>query len=138
MDDKFRPGTINYNINRYNYWEKMELLRMNGSKLAIIVKIDINLIISIFCFEAIEILKKLPHLYAIKISSGEMYNHELIRSVGSLKKPIIISTGMASTREILNLNKMLYKNKIKNFNILHCVSTYPTPIKCRPQQNYLF
>lgn len=130
LDDKFRPGTINYNINRYNYWEKMEFTEDEWIKISnYCKKVDINLIISIFCFEAIEILKKLPHLYAIKISSGEMYNHELIQSVGSLKKPIIISTGMASTREILNLNKMLHKNKIKNFNILHCVSTYPTPIK---------
>ena len=49
----------------------------------------------------------------------------LHRAISSTKKDVIISTGMASTKEIKNAIKEINKfhNKII---ILHCVSSYPT------------
>ena len=63
-----------------------------------------------------------------KISSFEITDYKLIKYIASKKKPIIISTGMASLREIKQAIKIInqFHNKII---ILHCVSGYPTKLK---------
>ena len=63
-----------------------------------------------------------------KIASFEITDIKLINYIASKKKPIIISTGMASKEEIDNAIKEINKfhNKII---ILHCVSSYPTNLK---------
>mgnify|MGYP001215536658 CR=1 FL=1 len=128
-DDKFRKGTLNYNKSRFEYWKKMELSEQEWIKLSSYAKkIGLEFICSIFCTEAIDILNKLPNLHSVKISSGEMYNKNLILSLKNLNKPLLISTGMADTIEIKKLLGFLKNNKIKNYKLLHCVSSYPTKL----------
>ena len=67
----------------------------------------------------------------IKIPSGEITNLPLLEFIASKKKPVILSTGMSTLKEInfainILLKNGLSKNKI---NILHCTSEYPTPSK---------
>lgn len=129
-NDKFRPGTKNFNSSRFEYWRKMELSLNDWIKISTYSKkVGLNFICSVFCNESIEILKKLPNLHSIKISSGEMYNKELIILLKKLNKPFIISTGMASVIEIKNLISFLKQNKINNYHLLHCVSSYPTKLE---------
>ena len=64
----------------------------------------------------------------IKIASGELTNHELIKSAAKKGKPLIISTGMATIKEIDEVVKILKKLKT-HFSLLHCNSSYPTPIE---------
>ena len=63
-----------------------------------------------------------------KIASFEITDHKLIDYIASKKKPIIISTGMASIEEINRAIKIInkYHNKII---IMHCVSNYPTKLE---------
>ena len=49
----------------------------------------------------------------------------MINYIARKKKPIILSTGMASIREIENAIKIIEKISQK-IVILHCVSNYPT------------
>ena len=80
-----------------------------------------------FSIRAVDLLEKLGcKLY--KIASFEITDIKLINYIASKKKPIIISTGMASKEEIDNAIKEINKfhNKII---ILHCVSSYPTNLK---------
>jgi len=64
---------------------------------------------------------------AYKISSFEMFWYGLIKAALDTTKPVIISTGVASTREINDLHNMLsHAAKPGSFSILHCVSQYPT------------
>ncbi len=58
----------------------------------------------------------------------------MINIIAKTKKPIILSTGLASNKEILNAVKLIkqYHNKII---LLHCVSGYPTPIEEANLQN---
>jgi len=63
---------------------------------------------------------------AHKVGSGDIINHELLKYLGSKKKPIIISTGMANLNEISDVFRFI-KNK-KYVHLLHCVSLYPTPL----------
>ena len=80
-----------------------------------------------FSIRAVDLLEDLGcKLY--KIASFEITDLKLINYIASKKKPIIISTGMASTREIKLALKEIrkYHNKIV---ILHCVSSYPTKLE---------
>tara|TARA_E500000178_G_scaffold90886_1_gene89764 strand:+ start:7566 stop:8600 length:1035 start_codon:yes stop_codon:yes gene_type:complete len=63
-----------------------------------------------------------------KIASFEITDYNLINYIASKNKPIIISTGMASIKEIENAIKIIEKYH-KKIIILHCVSNYPTEIK---------
>ncbi len=69
-------------------------------------------------------LLKVP---AFKISSGDLDNFMLLDYVKKFRKPIIISTGMASHQKIRRTLKYLNMNKNK-LAILHCISDYPTKI----------
>ena len=80
-----------------------------------------------FSLRAVELLEKLGcKLY--KIASFEITDLKLINHIASKRKPIIISTGMASNKEISRALKIIkkYHNKII---IMHCVSSYPTELE---------
>jgi pseudaminic acid synthase len=80
-----------------------------------------------FSLRAVDLLESLDcQLY--KIASFEITDIKLIRYVAQKKKPIIISTGMASVNEIKNAIKEIKKYH-KKIIIMHCVSSYPTYLK---------
>lgn len=88
-------------------------------------KNNIEIFSTPFSLECVDFLEKFnPKLY--KISSFEITDFQLVSKIASLKKPVIISTGMASIFEIKRCVKWInrYHNKII---ILYCVSGYPTP-----------
>ena len=64
---------------------------------------------------------------AYKISSADFTNIFLIENVIKSRKPIILSTGMATEVEIKLITNFLKKKKI-DFALLHCNSTYPAPL----------
>ena len=65
-----------------------------------------------------------------KIPSGEITNLPYLRHLGNFGKPIILSTGMSTLKEIGEALRTLNKAGIsKNLiTILHCTSEYPAPI----------
>ncbi len=89
-------------------------------------KIKIPLFSTPFSIEAVNFLEKNfnPPLY--KIASFEITDLKLIKKIASLKKPVIISTGMANFKEIDSAIKVI-KSFHKKIIIMHCVSGYPTP-----------
>jgi len=60
-----------------------------------------------------------------KIASFDIVNKVLLKKVASLKKPVIMSTGMSNAREISNAYDIL-KAKTDKIALLHCISSYPT------------
>ena len=79
-----------------------------------------------FSKRAVDLLEKFEvPLY--KIASFEITDINLINYIASKKKPIIISTGMATIQEIKNAIKEINKYH-KKIIILHCVSGYPTEL----------
>ena len=93
-------------------------------------KSDIKFLCSPFDVQSAFFLKKIGEKI-IKIPSGEITNLLLLKEVGKFKIKIILSTGMSNLKEIDQAINILIKNgtKKKDISILHCVTSYPTPMK---------
>ena len=83
-----------------------------------------------FDLESIDLLARLG-LRTLKIPSGETTNLPYLRRIGSLRRKIIMSTGMATLGEVKDALNVLVKSGTKKGDIivLHCNAEYPTPFK---------
>ena len=88
----------------------------------------------IICFSspfdesAVKFLKRFnPPAY--KIASFENNHIPMIKSIIKTKKPMIISLGVTRLKEILDLNKFLKMQKVKNYAFLKCTSSYPAKVE---------
>lgn len=90
--------------------------------------------IGIICFSSpfdkssVDFLEKL-NVPAYKIASFEITDIPLIKYVASKKKPIIISTGIATSEDIDLAVKTCFEEGNKDVILLHCTSSYPTKIE---------
>ena len=88
----------------------------------------------IICFSspfdetAVDLLEKL-NCPIYKLASFEITHTPLIKKIASTGKPLIISTGMASLKEVETAVKCAKKFGTKKIIILYCVSNYPSKIK---------
>ncbi|CAK7004466.1 MAG: N,N'-diacetyllegionaminic acid synthase [Parabacteroides sp.] len=64
-----------------------------------------------------------------KIPSGELTNYPYLRAIGRTNKPVILSTGMATMKEVQEAISVLEKfGTPKNgITLLHCTTEYPAP-----------
>ena len=76
---------------------------------------------------AVDFLEKINCPY-YKLASFEMNDYPLLKKIVSTKKPIIISTGMASLKEIAEVYKKAQEYGAKKISLLYCVSNYPSRI----------
>lgn len=65
---------------------------------------------------------------AFKIASADLTYYPLLETIASYKKPILLSTGAATFAEVEEAITFL-KSLNAQFCLLHCVLSYPTPIK---------
>jgi N,N'-diacetyllegionaminate synthase len=92
-------------------------------------KYKINFFSTAFDLDSIDLLLKL-NLPIWKIPSGEITNLPYLRKIGSFRKPVILSTGMATLGEIEGAIDILEKSGTsrEQITILHCTTEYPAPI----------
>ena len=90
--------------------------------------------IGLICFSspfdesAVDFLTKLK-VPAFKIASFENNHLPLINKIAKTNKPIIMSTGMASLKELTEAVNIIKKNSSNNLALLKCTSTYPADPK---------
>ena len=70
-----------------------------------------------------------PMVEIWKVGSGDLTNLPFLSYLGQTKKPIILSTGMATIEEIKSAVKTIETTGNKNIIILHCTTNYPCPDK---------
>jgi len=83
-----------------------------------------------FDIESARFLKDLG-LEIFKIPSGEITNYLLLREIGSYRKKVILSTGMADLGEIEDAIDVLVDSGTtrENITLLHCTTEYPAPME---------
>ena len=70
-----------------------------------------------------------PMVEIWKVGSGDLTNLPFLEYLGKTKKPIILSTGMATIEEIKFAVETIETTGNKNIIILHCTTNYPCPDK---------
>ncbi len=79
-----------------------------------------------FYIEAVRELE--PYVDFYKIASYELLWDELIRACAETRKPLVLSTGMATLDEIGHAVEVFEGAGGTDLTILHCVSGYPVPV----------
>ncbi len=119
-----KPGNSNQNI--FKIINDNSLKLEDEKKLCNYIRNKKKIFISTpFCREAADRLNSF-NVPAFKIGSGECNNYPLINYICKFKKPIILSTGMNTMKEVSKSVSIIKKNKVP-FAILHCTNIYPTP-----------
>lgn len=121
------------NSNIKTHFELLSKLKLTLKEFRIIktrcLRKKIKFLASPFDIPSIKFLKKI-NSKVIKIPSGEITNVPYLRLIGSLKRKIILSTGMSNLKEIKFAINILIKagTKKKNISVLHCNTQYPASV----------
>jgi pseudaminic acid synthase len=106
----------------YTPWEWHEKLFSYAREL------NIDIFSSPFDKSAIDFLEQFePSAY--KIASFEITDYELIRYAASKGRPMIISTGIATQKEIEDVVAICKNENNNNIILLKCTSAYPAPLE---------
>jgi len=70
-----------------------------------------------------------PLVPAYKIGSGDLTNLPFLEKIAKKKKPIILSTGMATLGEVREAVKIIKRAGNNKIILLHCTTNYPCPLE---------
>lgn len=90
-------------------------------------RLNIELFASPFDLPSLDMLESYD-IPRYKVASFEIVDLNLIKAIARTRKPMIISTGMATESEITIAIHTAIKYGCDDLTLLHCVSSYPTPI----------
>ncbi|MBU0660592.1 pseudaminic acid synthase [Patescibacteria group bacterium] len=106
----------------YTPWEWHEELKAYGEEKGLIV------FSTPFDETAVDFLEELGvELY--KVASFETGDLELLKKIGSTKKPVIMSRGLTSEPEIQRAIDTLKSSGCPEVIVLHCISSYPANLE---------
>jgi len=100
-------------FNEENYVELAQFCKKN----------EIDFLSTPFDLESVDFLCNLMPAY--KVSSSDITNFPLLEKISQKKKPVLLSTGASSIKEIRDAVK-IFKKKTNKLVIMHCILNYPT------------
>ena len=122
VNDAWKGQTLyDLYLQTYTPWEWQAQLKEYGEKKGLVV------FSTPFDEMAVDFLENLK-VEIYKIASFESGDLELLKKVGSTKKPVIISRGMTSKEDLDLAIKTLKAAGSPQVAVLHCVSSYPAPV----------
>lgn len=109
---------------QYEMLKKLELSHSAHLRLVDYCRVKgIEFLSTPFDLQSIEFLSSLD-LPLLKIPSGEITNLPYLRAVNAIGKPVILSTGMSTMKEIEEAVDVLSDCEVA---LLHCTTEYPCP-----------
>lgn len=126
----YQKQTTDLAESQYDMIKKLELNEAAHRELIAYCKSKRILFLSTpFDHESIDLLDTLG-MEIFKIPSGEITNLPYLRHIGSLKKQVILSTGMADLGEIEDALEVLTAagTSKEDITVLHATTEYPCPI----------
>jgi N,N'-diacetyllegionaminate synthase len=127
-DEKFRVNFSYQDIDRFDYWKRMEISPGHLKELKEHAEsLNMEFICSPFSLYAIDVLEDI-NVNVWKIGSGEANWGSFMKKILDTKKPILYSTGMSLSSEIDAMVKKFNELETK-FCLMQCCSKYPTPIE---------
>ena len=127
---EYQQRTTSTSETQYEMLKKLELsVEMHLELIRHCEQRSIRFLSTGFDVESIDLLVGLGQ-QLIKIPSGEITNLPLLRHVGSLRLPIVMSSGMSTMDEIGDAIAILEQGGLTRdrITILHCTTEYPTPM----------
>lgn len=115
---------------RYLHFKKFQLSRKEHLYLAeMCVKNNVQYLASVWDIEALSWIDDYLSFY--KIGSGDLTCYPILKKFAERGKPIILSTGLSSMKEINNAINFIRKTNKKynhknNLAVMQCTSSYPT------------
>ncbi|QPJ61085.1 MAG: hypothetical protein G3M70_03950 [Candidatus Nitronauta litoralis] len=114
----------------HEFWERFQLSRDDYARLFSFAKeIGIPLFSTPFDEGSLAMLMELG-MGAIKIASGDLTHHELLKAAAGAGVPVVLSSGMATEEEVEKAMDVLRGAGADRVVLLHCVSNYPS----RPEE----
>lgn len=114
---------------QYEMLKKLELTREGFVELAHYAeKKKIMFLASAFDEKSVDFLEELD-VPAFKVPSGEITNFPLLEHIAKKEKPIILSTGMSTLKEVEEALEVMKKEGTNDIVLLHCVTNYPAKVE---------
>jgi N,N'-diacetyllegionaminate synthase len=125
-DDKFRTNFSYQDKTRYEYWRRMEFTTDQWAGLAEHAKrVGLIFLSSPFSEQAVDLLEGVG-CPAWKLGSGEISSIPLLRRILMTGKPVLLSSGLASWKELETAVDMIRRMGVP-FGIFQCTTRYPCP-----------
>jgi N,N'-diacetyllegionaminate synthase len=125
IHEPFRIKFSKQDKNRFDYWKRMEFSKEQWNLLkSRCEEKRVKFLASPFSNAAVDLLEELE-VKKYKIGSGEVTNFLLLEKIANTGKPVILSSGMSSFKELDEAVEFL-KNRNVCVSILQCTTSYPT------------
>lgn len=123
------PFRVNFSYEdktRYDYWHRMEFSKDQWVEIKKHCDdVGVEFMASPFSQAAIDLLEEVG-VVRYKIGSGEVSNFLMLEKICRTGKPIILSSGMSSFKE-LDAAVQFIEKRGNDLSILQCTTSYPTP-----------
>ncbi len=126
--EKFRVKVFPQDETRYDYWKRMEFTSEQWKELAeYTLSKGLDFLSTPFSIAAVDLLNDI-NVPAFKVGSGDIDNEVLLDALINTGKPILLSSGMSSYKELdKSINKIISSGR--ECAVFQCTTSYP----CHPQ-----